>query len=343
MKKAALLSDFIDTYSGRIDEEIQKLFSRSPREMYGMMEYFMGYADEQFNSIQDIHAGKRFRSGLCLLIADRYGVVNDALAAAVSIEVFHNFTLIHDDIADKDEARRGRPAVWKLWGTNCAINTGDAQLLLALKALAPLHEKKYGADIYAFLIERYLEVAEGQHLDFLLSDISLDDKRVAEDLYLEMVTKKTSILVGAAARSVGIIAETNSTEQELLSRYGLSLGLAYQLSDDASSIWGKVERTGKDEHGDIREKKKTLPILYALSTLSDPGREELITLYRKEAPLDHASVKRIIALLDSVDARGYMQGRIDTYRTQAHDAAEHLSLPTADKGVLVRFANALLL
>ena len=181
-----------------------------------------------------------------LLVADSYGLLEETLPAALSVELFHNFTLIHDDIVDHDELRRGRSTVWKLWGIDHAINTGDAQLVLALRALEDLRiPPECSAAVRARLLDHYLEVIEGQYLDFTLAAAKLHDPLVTEEAYLTMTEKKTSRLVQAATETAALVAGRSEDEVSALGVFGGKFGMAYQLYDDFQSIWGVPEKTGK--------------------------------------------------------------------------------------------------
>lgn len=328
-------------YGDRVDAAARELLDRGPYAMYGMMRYFMGYADERLVSTEQCFGGKRFRSGLLLLIADQYGAVADAVPLAVSIEIFHNFTLIHDDIVDRDELRRGRPTVWKLWGTDHAINTGDGQLILAIEALERAHPARRDR-ARPFFLEKFREVVEGQYLDFELTSYALTDPRTTEAAYLEMLTKKTSVLVGAAAQGAGIAALMPKEEEERLWDFGLALGRAYQICDDTISIWGTGEMTGKMPHGDVRERKKTLPVLVAYERLSGAERDEFAALYGARESLSPDAVQRAIELMNSVDAYGSVRARIDREAERAIRAAHSLAIPDAGKELLASLVTALL-
>jgi geranylgeranyl diphosphate synthase type II len=341
MKAPKDVEEILGTYTARIDGEASRFLAHGSSSMYGMMRYFMGYTDELFQDSPDVFGGKRFRSGLCLLLADSYGVLEEAVPAALSIELFHNFTLIHDDIVDHDEFRRGRKTVWNIWGVDHAINTGDGQFVLAVKALEHL-DPAYRGDVRAALIDTYLEVIEGQHLDFSLTAYSLDDARVTDASYMDMLTKKTSVLVAAAARTVGTIAGVPKEEADALWQYGLSLGLAYQLCDDAVSIWAGAEVTGKKSHGDIREKKKTFTILFAKEKLSPTEKEQLVSFYTTKEPLRDSEVDRVIELLDSVDAYAQTRARIEHYRDEACRMVGQLSVSDEYAETLVRLVDVLL-
>ena len=157
-----------------------------------------------------------------------------------------------------------------------------------------------------------------------------------------MLTKKTSVLVAAAAQCAGKIKGVGSDEEALLWQYGLSLGLAYQLCDDVVSIWGSSDMTGKQAHGDVREKKKTLPVLYAKEQLDTKERAELISLYNASQSLDEITVMRIIELLNSVEAYAYARKRITQYRNEACEVANRLSISDEHKNTLIALVDALL-
>lgn len=331
-------------YARLVDEKLITLFDAQPKlAMYDMQRYFMGFADESFRPLK-AYGGKRFRSGLTLLLADRYNVKDDALSIAVAIELFHNFTLIHDDIEDNDEMRRGRPTVWKLWGVPHAINAGDAQLILVGEVLGDgcrtFGDKGY--DIQHEVLSRFREVAEGQYLDFVLTEVPLDDPLVTEAHYFEMLMKKTSVLVGISAEVVGMIADLNDDERRALWDYGLHLGVAYQLCDDCMSIWGSTETTGKHELGDIKEKKKTLPVLWAMEELGSAGRERLVELYGKSDPLTQEEAEEVKALLDTTNVHERVRARIDKYYDDAKEAVAKLSLSDEHKEELAQVMGILL-
>ena len=341
MRQPADVVALVGEYGARVDDAARVFLTRGEYAMYGMMRYFMGYADEEFRPTAEVFGGKRFRSGLCLMLADQYGALEAARPVALSIEVFHNFTLIHDDIVDKDTMRRGRPTVWKLWGTDHAINTGDGQLIMAIQALesAP-HEIQMRAR--PFLLSKYLEVVEGQFLDFTLTDYALDDSRTTEALYLTMLTKKTSVLVGAATRGAGIAAGAGEDEEQKLWDFGLALGIAYQQCDDTVGIWGTAEMTGKHPHGDVREKKKTLPVLYTARTLTGSDQEEFVGLYQPGGSMSEAEVSKAIALMNSVGAYKYARARVDEEMEKALAAARALKIPESGTKTLTDLTVALL-
>lgn len=331
-------------YAQSIDQELLTLFEQQPDyKMYGMQRYFMGFADEKFQPLST-YGGKRFRSGLALLVADMYGVKAETLDIAVTIELFHNFTLIHDDIEDNDELRRGRPTVWKLWGVPQAINAGDAQLIMVSEVMIRGCQKlgQSGYRLQQILLGRFREVTEGQYLDFTLTEAALDDPLVNEVNYFSMLGKKTSVLVGVATQAPGIVATLPEPEQQALWEYGYALGVAYQLCDDCMSIWGEGATTGKDLLGDLKEKKKTLPILLARDHLPVADQKRLVHLYGKTEALTEEEAREVKTLLDTTSVHDQVCERIDQYRGQAKQALTKLTLSNTQRATLDAVLEALL-
>lgn len=333
--------DIIGDYGRQVDAPAEQLLNSCSSSMYGMLRYFMGYADEYLVPVHS-SVGRRMRPGIMLYVADAYGALEAAMPAALSVELFHNFSLIHDDIEDHDELRRGRSTVWKVWGVNQAINAGDAQLVLSMQALRQgntLQESTY-IELEQFLFAQYLKVAEGQHLDFLLTEASLKDREVVnEKKYLEMIQKKTAELIAASLKVGGLVSGSGVENQEHLYQFGLNIGIAYQLNDDRQSIWGTTSETGKREAGDIVERKKTLPILYARDALPAPDQSRLIALYentKKEC------TEEIIALLDTAGAQHYLSEKITVYKSRALDSLRHTTLPDQHKKMLESLAHELI-
>lgn len=331
----------LSSYGRRIDPLAEKLFTKSTLPMYGMLRYFMGFTDEHFTPIQPI-AGKRFRPGLLLFLADAYNVADEALGSALSVELFHNFTLIHDDIEDHDELRRGRPTVWKVWGVEEAINTGDAQFVLCMLALKEGNTLPFPllSNIEQFLLERYLEVFEGQHLDFALALKPLTDEAVTEASYLTMIEKKTAVLVGAGTKAAGLCAGRPADETDALYTFGRTFGLAYQMFDDYRSIWLDAETTGKAHAGDLRERKKTLPVLRARDTLTGEDKTRFLELYAREETTD-SDIEELLRLLEKTDAKSYTRSHIDALLAEAEGALSTLSISDEAKRELNDIVRAL--
>ncbi len=330
-------------YGAMVDEELLGIFQSAPSyEMYKHMSYFMGFSNEKLEK-ESVYGGKRFRSSLALMLGECYGVLLETVPAAVSLELFHNFTLIHDDIVDGDVMRRGRPTVWKLFGRDHAINDGDAQLLLSLQPIleSQIISAEQKVSLQSFLIKQYLKVSEGQYLDFTLTSFSLGDNFVKESTYMEMIGRKTADLIAASTSVAGLLAGVSKEEQEYLFTYGYRIGVAYQLCDDMVSIWGTSEQTGKRVYGDILECKKTLPILWLYNNAAEGDKEKMQNLY--EGDMSEEKAAEVLAMLDKAGAYEVMMSRVREESAVAMVAISKLSISSEQKKELSQVVDALLI
>lgn len=327
------MSTDLQPYLTAIEEELRRIVSaptESVAPFYNMMAYHLGWLDQQFRPIE-AYSGKRIRPLLCLLACEAAG--GDwrwALPAAAALELVHNFSLVHDDIEDNSTTRRGRPTVWTVWGLPHGVNVGDGMLALARLAMARLCD--CGTDttivLKAMLIldQTCVNLCQGQSLDIAYEG-SLD---VTEESYLQMIGGKTAALI-AASTQLGALVAGVGDKTEHYRQFGWHLGLAFQMVDDILGIWGDPTTTGKPAADDIRSRKMTLPIIFALRA-GDQGKE-LADLYSKKC-LSDEDVSRAVALLERVGARQYVQGLAAQYEATAlaaldaaaarQPAAEHL-------------------
>ena len=255
-------------------------------------EAFEGYLESELrierpeNLYRPVHyimqlGGKRLRPVLLLTAARAYGgKVEDALPAALAIELFHNFTLMHDDIMDKAEQRRGKPSVHAKWDVNTAILSGDVTLILAYEYL-----QAYPAALFLELSRLFNTTAryvcEGQQWDMdfeTLQNIELDD-------YLLMIKNKTAVLLAASLQMGAMIAGASAVEQKKIYDFGIRLGLAFQLQDDYLDTFGDPETFGKKIGGDILENKKTILYVLAMQYAAEPDKEKLRELYFRQQNL----------------------------------------------------------
>jgi len=298
---------------------------------YGMLHYHLGWVDAGFQAAH-FDAGKRLRPVLTLLCCEASGGNwRTALPAAAAVELLHNFSLIHDDIEDSDPLRRGRPTLWKVWGTAQAINAGDALYTLAHMALNRLSDGSLPAERILAARQRFdracLVLTQGQHLDLSFESRS----SVAEAEYLHMVHGKTAALIEAAC---GLGALVHGSD--LVSHYedfGCELGLAFQIQDDLLGIWGDPAVTGKPAGNDLRNHKKSLPVAYGLER-----SEELRRLYA-QAEVDVAAAS---AELERVRAREYAEQLAARHHRQALSALEATRQANPATEALNELANQLL-
>ncbi len=283
---------------------------------YGMMRYHLGWVDEGFAPSKG-GAGKGLRPLLCLLTCQASGGdPNQALPAAAAIELVHNFSLVHDDIEDRSPVRRGRATVWKLWGAPQAINVGDSLFALAHLAMQRLADRgvPHGRVLTALEIldQTCLALTEGQYLD-LSFEVRLD---VGVDEYLAMIRGKTAALFSAAAQLGALIAESEPQTIACYRRFGENLGLAFQIVDDILGIWGDPQVTGKPTADDIRQCKKTLPIVRALEVEKKTANKSLRDIYQRAA-LDEEAVKAVLNILEDSGARRYAEATAKGYYQKA--------------------------
>lgn len=256
--------------------------------MYNLSEITALY-DERFNNNQFnfgpeslyapinqtmANSGKRIRPILLLLACDLFkGNLNDALNAAFAIEVFHNFTLVHDDIMDAADLRRGKPTVYKQFGLNSAILVGDAMHLHAFNNLLKV-PAFYFSEVMKVFSTAALEIIAGQQMDMDFE--KRDDVTVNE--YLKMIEYKTSVLLAAALKMGAIIGNANIQEQEKTYNFGLNLGLAFQIKDDYLDTFGEGKKVGKKIGGDILRNKKTYLWLTAWNQANETQKQNLKNL-----------------------------------------------------------------
>lgn len=305
---------------------------------YQMMHYHMGWVDEAFQP-GAFDTGKRIRPLLCLMACAAVGGdPATALPAAAAVEILHNFSLIHDDIEDGDETRRHRPTVWKRWGLPQAINAGDGMFALAFAAL--LNSSGWGVADRALLaaLTRFAAccaaLTEGQHLDLRFEQ----QQSVPVADYLRMIEGKTASLV-AASLSIGALLGGASREcDNALYRFGLHIGLAFQIQDDILGIWGDPALTGKAAGNDILRRKKSLPLLYALEdqtvgqTLTD----------RMGKPINENDLPEILALLAEANARSFAEEEVRSHHQQGLAALTDALGPSALNTPLGLLADDLL-
>jgi len=299
--------------------------TRSPRMLYEMMRYHLGWRDEQLRPIEH-YGGKRFRPLLCLLTYYGFsGVYDKAFPAAVSIELIHNFSLIHDDIEDRDEERRHRPTLWKLWGIAKALNAGDGMHVLANLAAVRLKELNVTdakiVEVLKVLNETVMRLCEGQHMD-----ISFEERMdVGVEEYLEMIYRKTAALIEAAVHVGALLATEDERKLEDARSFGRDLGMAFQIRDDIIGTWGDPKNTGKPRGSDIQNRKKTLPVIYTFQNCSETERRRLVELY-KSGRLSASEVEEVISLMEDKKAYHYCAQIAGEYEESAVQALERLGL-----------------
>ncbi|HEY44357.1 MAG TPA: polyprenyl synthetase family protein [Anaerolineae bacterium] len=259
-------------------------------ELARMIHYHMGWLDEAKSS------GKRIRPLITLLCcAGAGGDWRSIVPAASAIELIHSFTLIHDDIEDQSETRRGRATLWKLWGVPQAINTGDSIFTMSRLSTRRLLDTDIRSErvlkVQHILDQACLHLTKGQYLDLAFET----QERISIEDYLEMIEGKTSALFTASSTTGAQLAGASSSTIDQYHAFGYHLGLAFQVQDDILGIWGDPEQTGKPAGDDLRQRKKTLPTLYGMEkspTFAD--------LFSKNA--NQVDIQNLYDALNRVDA-----------------------------------------
>ncbi len=282
--------------------------------------------------------GKRLRPVLTLLTADIFnGDYKQALNAALSIEVFHNFSLVHDDIMDDAPLRRGHETVHEKWDMNTGILSGDAMLIMAYQLF-----ENYNPEIFQALAKLFsktaLEVCEGQQYDVDFEN--RNDVTIPE--YLKMIEYKTAVLVGAAMQMGAIVANASQKDQNNMYAFGKNLGIAFQLQDDYLDAFGDPKTFGKQVGGDIIENKKTYLYLKALEFAKATEKSYLLKLFN-EKPIDNLykidQVKLLYLTTGSAEAT---QKEIKSYTTKAFSILDALNISQDKKELLKAFGNQLM-
>jgi geranylgeranyl diphosphate synthase type I len=279
---------------------------------------------------------------MCLLACEAAGGEwQRALPAAAAVELVHNFSLIHDDIQDRDTERHHRPTVWRIWGEAQAINAGDALLALARPVVLRLADEGVPPatvlEAARILDESTLEMVAGQTLD-----ISFEEKPDIElPAYMGMIEKKTGALFDSALRLGALAASGDTDLAQRLGRVGRTLGTAFQVRDDVLGIWGESGKTGKPGDSDIHRRKKSLPVVYALTEAAGGVREEVWAMYEKPA-LERDDLSRVRDHLDELGARGYCERKAAELKDAALEELRQLELEPSPRDELVRMAEFLL-
>lgn len=298
-------------------------------QFYAMQQFQLGWRDEQLQPVQH-DPGKLLRPLFCLLSCQAAGGdPQQALPLAAGIQLVHDFSLIHDDIEDHSETRRGRPTVWTVWGLAQGINTGDGMLIVAHLSLHRLTEVGVLPEIALEVLRRFdqtiLTVCEGQFLD-----ISYEGNLgISEADYLAMISRKTAALLAASAGLGALVGGADAHNAQALFDFGQNLGLAFQIQDDVLGIWGDPEETGKPAAADLLRRKLSLPVIHALST--SPQRAELARLYA-QPETGAGDVGAMLAVLDNAGSQGYVEGVAEHYHQQALAALD--SVRSGDSAAL---------
>ncbi|MFV0248981.1 MAG: polyprenyl synthetase family protein [Tenacibaculum sp.] len=302
-------------------------FNLQPYNLYKPIEYVMHLG------------GKRIRPVLTLMASDIIsGNYKQALPAALAIEVFHNFTLIHDDIMDKAFLRRKAKTVHNKWNINTAILSGDAMLILAYRYFESYNPTVF-KNLVCLMSNAAIKICQGQQWDIDFETQS----NISVEQYLKMIGLKTSVLIATALKMGAVVAEADMQEAEYLYKYGFNLGMAFQLQDDYLDTFGKSDTFGKQIGGDIAANKKTYLYLKALEVSKQSDKQTLSTLYndKQQVNTDH-KLSNVISIFKKNRIPFYTQQLIEDYTDKAIGYLELLSISKQAKDALRIFSENLM-
>lgn len=307
-----------------VNSGLDKLnFGKEPHRLYDPVYYSLSVG------------GKRIRPVLCLMAAELFGGdYKEALNAAYGVEIFHNFTLLHDDMMDKAEVRRGKPVVHLKWNENIALLSGDAMSVIAYKYISESRNLKETLDVFS---DTALKICEGQQYDMDFED----SQDVSVDDYLKMINLKTAVLLAASLKIGAISADASDSDKNNLYEFGRNLGMAFQLQDDFLDTFGDVKKFGKKIGGDIVANKKTYLLIKAIEIATGELKEELINwINQKEFdPLE--KIEAVRSIYNKLNIARYSEDLIELY---FHEAARYfgaVSIPDVKKQFLTSFTDSL--
>ena len=280
------LYDYVSSYRGKTSKYIKNYF---------------GWDNIDPDNLNKLYSGKAFRPSICILVCTSLsGTLEMALPPSISVELVHNFSLIHDDIEDNDKVRRHKPTLWTIWGIPKAIITGNSILVLGNKVLNNMiHNGSSKSDIYKsqrILTNSYLKMMEGQFLDISFEK----ENNISLEKYLKMISLKTGALIECSVKLGAIASRKNidKTLYELVSSFGRDIGLLFQIRDDLLGVWG-TDKTGKPVGADIMRKKKSLPIILSLGSKNKMAAEKINEIFSKKN-LEMNNVMDVMNIMDEL-------------------------------------------
>ena len=313
-------------YLSIVNERIASIpYPEQPEQLYEPIAYTMALG------------GKRLRPVLALMACEAFGGnCEQALTPAIGLEMFHNFTLLHVDVMDRADVRRGQPTVHRRWNDNVAILSGDAMLTMATQLIARTGEQHLAAVLELFN-RTAMEIYEGQQWDMdfeVRRDVSVDE-------YIHMIRLKTSVLLGCACRLGAIIADASAGDQQAIYDMGLNLGLAFQLQDDALDVWGDAATFGKEIGGDIMNNKKTFLLINAMQRATGDDALELRRWLNDPEAARVSKVAAVTALYERLGLRELSNEAIAHYNDLALQALDRTSMPQEAREAFAALINRL--
>ena len=317
------MTEYIKIFEDYLKKELKYI---KPENLYNPVKYLLE------------SGGKRLRPIIALNVSELLGgKISDTLPAAAALEIFHNFTLAHDDIMDNSMLRRGKKTINSKWDNNTGILSGDVMLIISYEVLNQYQDSKY-IHLSKKLTEISRLVCEGQQAD--MDFASKND--ITENEYFEMIKNKTAVLIGCSFMFGGIVAEANDLNTNLLYEIGLNLGIAFQLEDDLLDCFGDQEKFGKKIGGDLIEKKKTLLYLFTNSKLESEKKLEFENVFNSNEIAESEKINSIKLFYETSGALKYVKNKVKVYFDKADQLINKLELDNDTKRKLNQFSKTLL-
>ena len=323
MNQLIKMTEYIKIFENYLKKELKYT---KPENLYNPVKYLLE------------SGGKRLRPIIALNVSELLGgKISDTLPAAAALEIFHNFTLAHDDIMDNSMLRRGKKTINSKWDNNTGILSGDVMLIISYEVLNQYQDSKY-IHLSKKLTEISRLVCEGQQAD--MDFASKND--ITENEYFEMIKNKTAVLIGCSFMFGGIVAEANDLNTNLLYEIGLNLGIAFQLEDDLLDCFGDQEKFGKKIGGDIIEKKKTLLYLFTNLKLESEKKLEFENIFNSNEIAELEKINSIKLFYETSGALKYVKNKVKVYFDKADQLINKLELDNDTKKKLNQFSKTLL-
>ena len=317
------MTEYIKIFEDYLKKELKYI---KPENLYNPVKYLLE------------SGGKRLRPIIALHVSELLGgKISDTLPAAAALEIFHNFTLAHDDIMDNSMLRRGKKTINSKWDNNTGILSGDVMLIISYEVLSQYQDSKY-IHLSKKLTEISRLVCEGQQADMDFAS----KNGITENEYFEMIKNKTAVLIGCSFMFGGIVAEANDLNTNLLYEIGLNLGIAFQLEDDLLDCFGDQEKFGKKIGGDITEKKKTLLYLFTNSNLEPKKKLEFENIFNSNEIAESEKINSIKLFYETSGALKYVKNKVKVYFDKADQLINKLELDNDTKRKLNKFSKTLL-
>lgn len=326
MEKTYSIDELREIFQTALDSIRQELLEASPKDLYLPVDYSLKIGGKRLRPVLAMMAYNLFKDDL-----------DEVLPIALAMEVFHNFTLLHDDIMDKADVRRNQPTVHKKFNENSAILSGDAMAFLSYRYLLRSNAGQITRIIDLFS-QTAIEVCEGQQLDMDFEE-RLD---VKEEEYLEMIRLKTAVLLACSLQSGALAANADEESCKLLYEFGINLGLAFQLQDDLLDTFGTQETFGKKIGGDIESNKKTFLLIKALQMADEKAIAEITAWISKTDFDPEEKIMAVRNIFSQLDIKHLTQLKIQYYFEKSHSLLEKLAIPENKKEVLFVLANRML-